>query len=260
MSVAYSSVVSENVIEKKEIHQKLSVFERHDKKHGSSPSLKQLFDSARNAASSEHDRDVISWLESAINSRESGDDGAVVLSTPPFSPPSHNQASHMGESVSSNHQKQHDGGEIFVSPVFFPSEESFHHLVGTLDNAQQSLDICVYTITDDQISAAIIRAVDRGVQVRIITDDEKAEDLGSDAKRLAREYNVPVRVDGSPSYMHHKFAVIDDKLVINGSYNWTKGARFQNREDLTLTNSAKAVHAFKGEFERLWREFEAHQM
>ena len=55
--------------------------------------------------------------------------------------------------------------------------------------------------------------------------------------------------------MHHKFAVIDDAMVISGSYNWTKGARFDNRENLTLTNAPKAVQGFKGEFEKLWAEF-----
>lgn len=68
--------------------------------------------------------------------------------------------------------------------------------------------------------------------------------------------NEPVSLyDNSKSFMHHKFAVIDDQLVINGSYNWTKGARFENKENLTLTNSPKAVQGFKGEFERLWAEF-----
>ncbi|KAI7822388.1 mitochondrial cardiolipin hydrolase-like protein [Gamsiella multidivaricata] len=59
----------------------------------------------------------------------------------------------------------------------------------------------------------------------------------------------------STSFMHHKFAVVDDALVINGSYNWTKGARFDNRENLTLTNAPKAVQGFKSEFEKLWKEF-----
>lgn len=64
----------------------------------------------------------------------------------------------------------------------------------------------------------------------------------------------------SPSHMHHKFAIIDDALVMTGSYNWTKGARYQNREDLCLTNSAKAVRAFKDEFEKLWDLFEEFQL
>lgn len=63
-----------------------------------------------------------------------------------------------------------------------------------------------------------------------------------------------------PAHMHHKFVVIDDALVINGSYNWTKGARYDNREDLTLTNSPQAVQGFKDEFEKLWREFANEQL
>lgn len=55
--------------------------------------------------------------------------------------------------------------------------------------------------------------------------------------------------------MHNKFVIVDDALVVNGSYNWTKGARFDNRENLTLTNAPKAVQEFKAEFEKLWGLF-----
>ncbi|KAF9941782.1 hypothetical protein BGZ70_006210, partial [Mortierella alpina] len=82
-----------------------------------------------------------------------------------------------------------------------------------------------------------------------------AGDLGSDVNRLRDENDIPTRVDKSTSFMHHKFAVIDDALVINGSYNWTKGARFENRENLTLTNYPKAVQGFRSEFDRLWNDF-----
>ncbi|KAF9999844.1 hypothetical protein BGZ80_003316 [Entomortierella chlamydospora] len=198
--------------------------------NASSP-LAQLFENARDSASSEQDRDVISKLESAVMDK-----------------------------LRQETQPHHTGGEVFVSPVFFPSEDSFHHLINTLNKAERSLDICVYCITDDQLASAIIRAHERGVRVRIISDDEKADDLGSDAKRLAEHEQIPVRLDGSPSYMHHKYAIIDDELVLFGSYNWTKGARFHNREDLTLTNSQNAVQSFKREFEKLWREFAPNEL
>ncbi|KAI1317529.1 hypothetical protein EDD11_008336 [Mortierella claussenii] len=241
MNVGYSSIVKETISETSSTtHRKLvTVYKSHIEEYGTSPSLKQLFDTAREAASSEHDRDVISWLQSVIGT--SGESGL--------------QGQEGDHKHIHQHRNQPEERKVFVSPVFFPSEESFHHLIDTLNGAQKSLDICVYTITDDQVSAAIIRAHERGVKVRIISDDEKSEDQGSDVRRLARDHHIPTRVDGSPSYMHHKFAVVDDALVINGSYNWTKGARFQNREDLTLTNSGKAVQEFKGEFERLWQEF-----
>ncbi|KAF9345427.1 hypothetical protein BGX26_003133 [Mortierella sp. AD094] len=232
MNTSYSSVSKTTIInENSSTHKHLvSVVESHVRQHGSSPSLAQLFESARDSASSEQDKDVINWLESAVSAKLSQEDH------------------HAAE------------GEVFVSPIFFPSEESFHHVITTLNNAKKSLDICVYTITDDQLANAVIRAHERGVRVRIISDDEKAEDLGSDAKRLANHEEIPVRVDGSPSFMHHKYAIVDDALVMSGSYNWTKGARFQNREDLTLTNSVKAVQSFKREFEKLWLEFAPNQL
>ncbi|KAG9073155.1 hypothetical protein KI688_000942 [Linnemannia hyalina] len=225
----------------------VSVFEQQAQKNGSAPSIQQLFNAAREACAVDHDKDVITWLETLLNASNHGNqgnhgNGGHVVTPPPVTHPTTNN----------NNQ---GGSNIFINPIFFPSEESFKQLVKTLDGAQKSLDICVYTITDDHLANAIIRAHERGVKVRIISDSEKADDLGSDVNRLRDNNDISTRVDKSKSFMHHKFAVIDDQLVINGSYNWTKGARFDNRENLTLTNSPKAIQGFKGEFERLWAEF-----
>ncbi|KAF9336384.1 hypothetical protein BG006_008892 [Podila minutissima] len=226
----------------------VGIYENHAKKNGSAPSLQQLFNAARNACAVDHDKDVITWLETLINA--SGNNAAGHQPgghvTPPTTPPHNNNSSNNNTT---------NGSNIFINPIFFPSEQSFQQLVKTLDGAQMSLDICVYTITDDQLAKAIIRAHERGVRVRIISDSEKAGDQGSDVNRLANDHHIPSRCDNSTAFMHHKFAVVDDALVINGSYNWTKGARFDNKENLTLTNSPKAVQGFKGEFERLWNEF-----
>ncbi|KAG0258349.1 hypothetical protein BG011_003341 [Mortierella polycephala] len=271
MNIAYSSVVKETITENGATRERLvTVVENHVREHGTSPPLKQLFDAAREASSSDHDREVISWLESAISKehRRSHDSSSShglgrigrhleqKLKLHDHGSESESESDQDGDKEQGRRHK----GHIFVSPVFFPSEESFGHLISTLDGAKKSLDICVFTITDDQISRAIIRAHERGLRVRIVSDDAKSEDLGSDVKRLAKENGIPTRVDGSVSHMHHKFVIIDDALVITGSYNWTKGARFDNREDLTLTNSGRAVRAFQAEFDKLWEEFESYEL
>ncbi|KAF9193441.1 hypothetical protein BGZ51_003245 [Haplosporangium sp. Z 767] len=268
MNIAYSSVVKESITENGTTRERLvTVVENHVREHGTSPSLKQLFDAAREASSSDHDREVISWLESAISkeSRRSHDSSPHGLERigrhleQKLKLHVHDSESESDQDEDKRQGRRHKG-HIFVSPVFFPSEESFSHLISTLDGAKKSLDICVFTITDDQISRAIIRAHERGLRVRIISDNDKSEDLGSDVRRLAKENGIPARVDGSASHMHHKFVIVDDALVITGSYNWTKGARFDNREDLTLTNSGRAVGAFKAEFDKLWDEFEPYEL
>src|SRR5262245_40879387 len=79
--------------------------------------------------------------------------------------------------------------------------------------AKQSADMCVFTITDDRITSAILTAHKRGVKLRIITDNEKAHDAGSDIERLAAS-GVAVRVDRTPFHMHHKYALFDGRTLV----------------------------------------------
>ena len=53
--------------------------------------------------------------------------------------------------------------------------------------------------------------------------------------------------------MHHKFAISDNKLLLNGSYNWTKSASTENNENIAVTNDINLVKSFQKEFERLWK-------
>lgn len=76
----------------------------------------------------------------------------------PVTPPTNNNGSGSGN----NNQGGSGGSNVFVSPIFFPSEQSFNKLVKTLDDAKKTLDICVYTLTDDQLAKAIIRVSPTG--------------------------------------------------------------------------------------------------
>ena len=104
----------------------------------------------------------------------------------------------------------------------------------------------------DAIAEAIEKAHRRGVEVRILTDDDKSADRGSDAGRLAAR-GIPLRVDRSPGHMHHKFAISDRRILLNGSYNWTRSACTSNNENIAITNHKPLVQQFEKEFLRLWK-------
>ncbi|MFO0910406.1 MAG: phospholipase D-like domain-containing protein [Isosphaeraceae bacterium] len=123
-----------------------------------------------------------------------------------------------------------------------------------LNTARQSVDICVFTITDDRISQAILAAHGRGVGLRILTDNEKAEDLGSDIARF-REAGIPVCIDRSQAHMHHKFAIFDGGLLLTGSYNWISAAE-ENEENFVLART-RHVGPFQSVFDRLWERLHA---
>ncbi|MDP2438154.1 MAG: phospholipase D-like domain-containing protein [archaeon] len=144
-----------------------------------------------------------------------------------------------------------------VEALFFPETEegpNFRRFLHYLVSAKVSLEVCVFTITDDRISQALIAAHHRGVRVRVITDDDQAQALGSDIEEF-RHQGIQVREDKSKFHMHHKFAIVDHKVLINGSYNWTRNANLCNNENITILSEAALLKSFTAEFERLWLQF-----
>lgn len=146
------------------------------------------------------------------------------------------------------------GGKPAKSLVAFsPGEMGLELISRELRGANKSLDICVFTITDNRLSDTIIDAQRRGIAVRVITDNDKQFDDGSDIARLVRA-DVPTRFDPDTDHMHHKFAIVDGQSLITGSYNWTRGAT-RNHENVTVLSDSELIEAFSKEFERLWSSF-----
>lgn len=134
---------------------------------------------------------------------------------------------------------------------FSPQADCPGRIRSFLAQAKSTVDICVFTITDDRLTSAVLEAHARGVKIRIITDNDKAADLGSDADRFL-EAGIQLRVDRTPYHMHHKFAIADRSLLLNGSYNWTRGAAESNEENFVITDDKKLVSQFSAAFEKLW--------
>jgi len=138
------------------------------------------------------------------------------------------------------------------SQVYFsPGDDCPQIIVNQLERASNSIDICVFTITDNRIADAIRDAFVRGIAVRVISDNDKSLDPGSDIQRL-KGLGVPIRIDQTEHHMHHKYAVFDQKTTLTGSYNWTRSADKHNDENFVITSEPTINRAYLGHFERLW--------
>ncbi|MFO1495629.1 MAG: phospholipase D-like domain-containing protein [Lysobacterales bacterium] len=137
---------------------------------------------------------------------------------------------------------------------FSPGPDCRRALLGQLKSCRKRLDICVYTISDDELTHEIIGAHRRRVQVRVITDDAKGYDHGSDVQRL-REAGIALLTDASSAHMHHKFALFDGRWLVNGSFNWTRSATQSNDENLVVTNDPEQLRQFAAHFEQLWSRY-----
>lgn len=141
---------------------------------------------------------------------------------------------------------------IVQEAAFSPGMECLQAIQRCLRGAARSADICVFTLSDDRISEEVLAAHRRGVKVRIVTDNDKEYDAGSDISRL-RDAGIPVAVDRTSAHMHHKFAIFDGRKLLNGSYNWTRSAGQYNEENLVISNDSQLVAQFSAQFEMLWQ-------
>jgi len=138
-----------------------------------------------------------------------------------------------------------------LDSYFSPGETCRNSIIKQISTAVKDLLVCVFTISDDLITESLIAAHRRGVAIRLITDNDKSFDKGSDIEQLAHE-GISLRMDTSPNHMHHKFMVVDKHSLLTGSYNWTRGAARFNHENIIVTKDSTAVKAFTHEFDRLW--------
>lgn len=148
----------------------------------------------------------------------------------------------------------HNGSSLKSEALFSPNDDCSHRICRLIASAKKQIDICVFTITDDRVTRAIKDAYQRRVQIRIISDNDKSFDLGSDIELLSQA-GIPVRIDKTEYHMHHKFALFDSELLMTGSYNWTRSASKNNSENLVITNDPDLLIRFESEFEKLWTEF-----
>ncbi|XP_064594590.1 uncharacterized protein LOC135461420 [Liolophura sinensis] len=138
---------------------------------------------------------------------------------------------------------------------FSHEKSSLSELFQYLNSAKSSLDVCVFTISFEDLADILVAKAKAGVTVRVIADDEQVDVPGSQIWKL-RAQGIALRTDNSSYFMHHKFVIIDNSLLINGSFNWTRQAIMGNQENLVIVNHPEILEEFKKEFSKLWEDFD----
>ena len=120
-----------------------------------------------------------------------------------------------------------------------------------IDGAQSRADLAVYDIDLLSVARALLRAQERGVRVRVVTDTDNA---GNPAVNLLRGAGIPVRGDEREALMHDKFVVLDGREVWAGSMNLTENDAYRNNNNLLRIRSPEAASVFTAEFEEMFTD------
>ena len=145
----------------------------------------------------------------------------------------------------------------YVSTYFSPNRGGAQTVIGFIDRCERTIDAAVYCITHDDISDDLIRAHQRGVVVRVITDKTQAAGRWSDDEKL-EEASIPLKRGGYHwrGSMHNKFIIGDDSAIGTGSFNWTKNADQKNAENFVIIRLRYVVKEYQEEFNKLWNSLD----
>jgi phosphatidylserine/phosphatidylglycerophosphate/cardiolipin synthase-like enzyme len=138
--------------------------------------------------------------------------------------------------------------------VLFGSEDEVAGRLATLvDSARSSIRFMAFSFTHDQLGDAVLDRARAGVDVKGIFERRGSKTEYSEMPILYCA-GLPVRQDGNPGTLHHKVFVIDDEIVITGSFNFSNNADESNDENVVIVTNADIAARYLREFERRWAE------
>lgn len=157
------------------------------------------------------------------------------------------------ELIKNNEHIKLNNGETDVSVYFSPKAEAITNYVRPIiQSAKTSIHISMFYLTHRKIVQDLIDAKNRGVDVKIILDGDFVADGYSPHEKL-RAANVPVKIENWKGRMHMKNAVIDGKISILGSTNWTSTAELVNDENMLIIIDEKIAKDVENNFQKLWK-------
>jgi len=139
----------------------------------------------------------------------------------------------------------------YLDVSFSRTEDTSSSLRTWIARANSTIYVAIYSFTQDELGDALVAANDRGIDVRVFMEGENVNGLGSEYVKLVSA-GITVRSDTRSALMHHKFMVVDGKVVATGSYNWSASAEDSNDENLLIVRSVFLADDYAAELNRLW--------
>lgn len=145
-----------------------------------------------------------------------------------------------------------DGSRLEV--YFSPDDGTAARLVELIRGAQHSVYFMAYSFTSDDLADALLERHQAGVDVAGVMEARQVgSNIGSEYERLGTA-GLDVRLDGNPNNMHHKVFIIDELIVVTGSYNFSRSAEERNDENTLVLHNPEIAALYLDEFNRVYAQ------
>lgn len=148
-------------------------------------------------------------------------------------------------------------GETRVDVFFSPDDRVLNALVPLLDSAEESIYFLAFSFTSNELGDIVRAKADAGLTIAGVMDKEQIFSNQGTEFDPFRQAELDVLIDGIEGQMHHKVFIVDQKIVVLGSYNFSRSAEERNDENLLIVYDADIAGQFMQEFQRVWDQ--AHE-
>ena len=133
---------------------------------------------------------------------------------------------------------------------FSPEERCDIKLQKFVQSAKKSIDVAAFDINLDQLVHQLLVA-SKKMPVRIVVDARQAKGAYSLAPLLIKA-GAQIRLGRQRGLMHHKFTLVDGKMLQTGSFNYTNHASKANHENQIYLSNPTVIKRYQQHFEGLW--------
>jgi phosphatidylserine/phosphatidylglycerophosphate/cardiolipin synthase-like enzyme len=141
---------------------------------------------------------------------------------------------------------------VRVEVMFSPDDGVQDRLVSILRKSKESVYFMAFSFTDDDLGEAIRVRAERGVDVAGVMDADQIKfNIGTEYDYFVQD-GLKVFLDGYSGQMHHKAIIVDEEILIAGSYNFTRSAATRNDENVIIIHDEEIAGYFLQEFQRIF--------
>lgn len=134
---------------------------------------------------------------------------------------------------------------------FTPPANAAAAIIQAIDASQTEVLVQAYGFTHNAIAQALVGAHARGVVVRVLLD-QKSQTSNRYVIDVLTQAQIELRQDGKHAIAHNKVMVIDQHIVITGSFNFTNSAATRNAENFLVLKSADLADKYRAQWQSHW--------
>lgn len=140
-----------------------------------------------------------------------------------------------------------------IEVYFCPEDSCAEKIYDELEDAEQSIHFMVFSFTRTDYLDLLNRK-SREVRIKGIFEKTRINQRYNIYNKLSQNKGIELKLDRNRYVLHHKVFVVDNRTVITGSFNPTKGADTRNDENVLIIRDRNIAGQYLAEFNRVWNQ------